>query len=497
MARINILDRLVEVFSPSAALSRLRDRILLKRAYEGASLKDGWKPRRAGASANADHRADATTLRARARALVQNTPYIARGLTSLVSNVIGTGITPRSMAKNESQRAAINKLWGQWVKVADADGRYDFYGLQAAAYRAMKQDGEVLIRLRPRMAKDDLPIPLQLQLLEIDWLDSYRNGTEGPNYVINGVEYDPLGRVAAYWLFQQHPGEVNVLARTGNISKRIPAESIIHLYKSERPGQGRGITALAPVIARVRDLQLYEDAELARKNLETRLSVVASGDVSQLDNGAPGVNSPNPDNARSTGSLGDLPSGGITQVDAGVNLTVIEPKVALGYVEYIKYQLHLISAGFGPTYEMMTGDVSETNFSSARVRLIDFRRECEQEQWLTVIPIFLDRVWIAAIDAATLAGKIPVADYTVDWSTPKWDYVNPEQDVKADMAEISAGLSSISEKLRRRGYDPELVFTEIKSDFDRLKKDGVLDILAFLQRGQHFNAPVVPPSATP
>lgn len=493
MASINILDRLIGVFAPRTALHRVRDRALLTRAYEGASLKDGWKPRRAGASANADHRADATTLRVRARALVQNTPYIARGLTSLVSNVIGTGITPRSMAKNTAQRTIINNLWNQWIKVADADGRFNFYGMQSAAYRAMKQDGEVLIRIRPRFVADGLPVPMQLQLLEIDWLDTYRNGTIGGNHMINGIEYDPIGRVAAYWLFQQHPGEVNVLARTGNISKRIDASSIIHLYKSERPGQGRGITALAPVIARVRDLQLYEDAELSRKNLETRLSVIASGDVSQLDNGAPGQ-SPNPDNAKITGSLGDLPSGGITQIDPGINLTLVEPKVAAGYVEYIKYQLHLISAGFGPTYEMMTGDVSETNYSSARVRLLDFRRECEQEQWLTLVPNFLDHVWQIFISAAVDAGKLRQADYAVEWSTPKWDYVNPEQDVKADMAEISAGLSSTSEKLRRRGYDPELVFSEIKSDFDRLRSDGVLDVLAFLQRGQTLSGPAAPPN---
>ncbi len=490
----NILDRLIGAIAPRTGLRRMRDRALLERAYEGASLKDGWKPRRAGASANSDHRVDATILRARARSLVQNTPYISRGLTSLTSNVIGTGITPRSMAKDETARTRISTLYAQWVRVADADGRQNFYGLQATAYRAMKQDGEVLIRLRPRMAQDGLPIPLQLQILEIDWLDSYRNGSEGSNTVINGIEYDPIGRVVAYWLFEQHPGEVNVLARTGNISKRIPAESIIHLYKTERPGQGRGITSLASVIARVRDLANYEDAELARKNLETRLSVIASGDVSMLDNGPPNGTGPNPDNARITGSLGELPSGGITQVDPGIGLTVVEPKAAPGYVEYVKYALHLIAAGFGPTYEMMTGDVSETNFSSARVRLLDFRRECEQEQWLTFIPQFLERVWVALIDAATLAGKIKTADYTVDWSTPKWDYVNPEQDVKADMAEISAGLSSISEKLRRRGYDPELVFSEIKSDFDRLGSDGTLDILAFLQRGQRMSESVMPPA---
>ena len=76
------------------------------------------------------------------------------------------------------------------------------------------------------------------------------------------------------------------------------------------------------------------------------------------------------------------------------------------------------------------------------------------------------------------------------------DYVNPEQDVKADLAEISGGLSTISEKLRRRGYKPELVFAELKSDYDRLRKDGTLDLLLQLQTGQAPMAPA-PAAASP
>jgi capsid protein len=82
----------------------------------------------------------------------------------------------------------------------------------------------------------------------------------------------------------------------------------------------------------------------------------------------------------------------------------------------------------------------------------------------------------------------------VDWSTPKWDYVNPEQDVKADLAEISGGLTTISEKLRKRGYKPDLVFQELKADFDRLRADGTLDVMLQLQTNQ---APQAEKSAAP
>ena len=484
-----LIDRFVGYINPNAGLRRLRAREMLTRAYEGASQKDGWRPRRGGASANADHLADGASLRTRARALVQNVPYIARGLESLVSNTIGTGITPRSLSTNAT---AVDKLWNEWAKVCDADGRLDLYGLQANAYRAMEQDGEVLIRLRARRPEDGLPVPLQIQVLEIDWLDSSKMGHNGPNTILNGIEYDPLGKIVFYWLWDQHPGELVAARRFKTASYPVPAERIIHLYAPQRPGQGRGFTRLAPVIARVRDVQLYEDAELQRKNLETRLSVLASGDVTSMSM----TESEAQTTVRNTGELGTLASGGITQIPSGVNLTVVEPKAAGGYVDYVKYQLHLIASGMGVTYEMMTGDVREVNFSSARVSMLEFRRNAEQMQWLTLIPRLCEPIWRAFVDAASMAGAMKSKDYGVDWSTPKWSYVNPEQDVKADLAAVSGGFTSISEILRRQGYKPELVFAEMKRDFDRLRSDGTLEIMLQLQTNQAPQAPAAAAAAT-
>ena len=483
-----LIDRFVGYINPNAGLRRLRAREMLTRAYEGASQKDGWRPRRSGASANTDHLADGAILRTRARALVQNVPYIARGLESLVSNTIGTGITPRSLSTNAT---AVDKLWNEWAKVCDADGCSDLYGLQALAYRAMEQDGEVLIRLRARRPEDGLPVPLQIQVLEIDWLDSSKMGANGSNTILNGIEYDQLGKIVYYWLWDQHPGELVSGRRAKTSSYPVPAERIIHLYAPQRPGQGRGFTRLAPVIARVRDVQLYEDAELQRKNLETRLSVLASGDVSAMSM----TESEAQTTVRNTGELGTLASGGITQIPSGVNLTVVEPKAAGGYVDYVKYQLHLIASGMGVTYEMMTGDVREVNFSSARVSMLEFRRNAEQMQWLTLIPRLCEPIWRAFVDAASMAGVMKAKDYGVDWSTPKWSYVNPEQDVKADLAAVSGGFTSISEILRRQGYKPELVFAEMKRDFDRLRTDGTLDVMLQIQTGQAPQADPAPAAA--
>lgn len=466
----NPIDLLVGYVSPAAGLRRHYQRAALKRAHESASPRDSWRPSRAGASANTDHRADAQALRDKARALVQNVPYIRSGLDGKVAYLIGTGIISRSIGARHAE--AFNAAFERWSAVCDADGRHDWPGLQALIQRTAEVDGEVLIRLRPRRREDGLPIPLQLQVLEIDWLDSSRNGVIDGEEVVNGIAYSALGKPAGYYLWDRHPGDLTSMRSRRTGSTRVDARNILHYFDPQRPGQGRGFSNLASIIARTRDVQTYEDAELARKNQESRLGVLASGDLSQMEN-PPTSAADSP-----IGDLGELPSGSIVGLPAGVNLQLVEPKAVPGHVDYLKYNLHIIAAGWGIPYELMTGDVGETSYSSARVNLLNFRRRVQAQQWLCIVPRLIVPICRAAEDAAVLGGVIPRAEYAYDHSVPKWEYVNPEQDVDADLKEIWGGMSSISEKLRQRGYtDASQVFDELGRDMQRLEATGALPLL--------------------
>ena len=471
------LDRAIGWVSPRQGLRRAASREMLTRAYEGASRADGWRPRRAGASARTDYLADARELRHRARALVSSVPYIAQAVNVMVSCAVGTGITPKWVGDTADGRTAAR--WKTWVPLADYDGLLDFYGLQGKAWGAVKVDGEVLVRLRERRAGPTV-VPLQLQLLEIDWLDTERNEVRGANEVIAGIEYSPRGERLAYWLFDRHPGDVGLRA-TLRESQRVPADEIIHLFNPARPGQQAGISALAPVIPTVRDLQVYEDAEQARKNLEARMGAIGEWDETLLN----GVELPTADGA-ATIDLGELAGGGILGLPPGLrNPTFIQPTVAPGYVEYVKHKQKIIASGLGVPYEFMTGDLSEVNFSSSRVRTNQYRRDVEREQWTLLVPMLCNRVsarWLSLMD---LSGVAPAPGVYPDWTTPKWASVNPVQDISADLSEIKGGLCSISEKIRQRGYDPDLVFAELKSDLQRLKDDGTLPLLIALLGAQN------------
>jgi hypothetical protein len=110
---------------------------------------------------------------------------------ALVANAVGHRHHPALDRRKRTSTTSSGRSGG---RCATRTAASTSTAMQAAAYRAMQQDGEVLIRLRPRRESDGLPVPLQLQLLEIDWLDSTAARWPTGTTVINGIEYDHLGR---------------------------------------------------------------------------------------------------------------------------------------------------------------------------------------------------------------------------------------------------------------------------------------------------------------
>lgn len=127
--------------------------------------------------------------------------------------------------------------WTDWSAACDADGQLDIFGLQTLAVREMIRAGEVLIRRRPRRLSDGLAVPLQIQIIEADLLDNTRTGdlADGGR-LLQGIEFDPLGRRRAYWLHAQHPGDAVVTMRRRLESLAIPATKCASLRETAHAG---------------------------------------------------------------------------------------------------------------------------------------------------------------------------------------------------------------------------------------------------------------------
>jgi len=210
------------------------------------------------------------------RDLVRNNPHAAKAVAVLVNNIVGAGIMPRAASGDDRLDRTVNELWEAWARNCDADGQLDIYGLQTLVCREMVEGGEVLVRRRPRRAEDGLAIPVQVQVLEADFLDATRNGEIGSGHAVQGVEFDAIGRRRAYWLFARHPGDALGALQGGFKSTAVPAAEIAHVYEKQRT-QARGVPWGTPVIRALRDLDDYEIAEIVRKKTEACVTAIVFG----------------------------------------------------------------------------------------------------------------------------------------------------------------------------------------------------------------------------
>jgi len=248
-------DRAIASVAPRAAARRVLARQAfetLMRGYDGAARgrrTEGW--RAPGSSADTEIGIAGALLRDRMRDLVRNNPHAAKAVAVLVNNIIGAGIMPRAASGNEALDRKVDALFERRTADCDADGQLDFYGLQTLICREMVEAGEVLVRRRLRRAADGLAVPLQLQVLEADFLDASRTGAVGAARIVQGIEFDPVGKRRAYWLLSEHPGDAHGALRGGFNSHPVPASDIAHVYEKQRT-QARGVPWGAPVIRSLR-----------------------------------------------------------------------------------------------------------------------------------------------------------------------------------------------------------------------------------------------------
>ena len=455
--RLNLVDRLIGQFSPQATARRYAARIAIgnmERAYDGAKkgrTTDGWKT--ASGSADSVIAPSAALLRDRMRDLVRNNPTAARAVSVLVNNMVGTGIRPRAAGKSKAANRKVDALFEAWSQVCDADGHTDFYGQQALAIRSMIEGGDAFAMRRRRRPSDGLPVPLQIQLMEVDHLDASKNEDRGNTRIRQGIEYDAIGHRIAYWLYRDHPGDnLPILSRRFE-SERVEASRIAHVFERQRL-QSRGVPWGTPALRALRDVDDWQVAELVRKKTEACLVGVVLGADEDQQSIAPSVED-------SEGNvIEQFEPGMIAYARGGKDIKFNSPASTAGVYEWHSVMLHIVAAGFRVPYELLTGDLRQVNFSSSRVGLNEFRRMVEAMQWQLIIPMYCQPIWEWFCESAFAAGLIATPTIPVEWAPPKFDSVNPLQDATTDLLEVRSGFATPQQMIAKRGYDPRLVMEE-------------------------------------
>jgi len=411
----------------------------------------------------------APMVRERARDAYRNNPWARRAVDALAVGAIGAGIKPQARLTDADLKRRVQREWLLWTDAADFAGRYDFYGLQQAALRTMLIDGEAIVRL---LVEPGQRIPLQLQLLTGEYLDSSR--VDGQT--LNGIEYDAAGRRVAYWLFRKHPADAPDMQ-----SIRVPAEQVIHLYAPIQPGVERGVSWLAPALVPLRELQEFVEAALVRQ----KIASLFCGYVQTADGSNP---------LNQTNAVPTLEPGSMVRLQPGEAVEFSEPPdVGQTYEPFVRQQLRAIASALNVPYEILSGDVSQVTFASGRHALLEYRRQLESIQHHLVVFQLCRPVWEAWTRLAVAAGVLPEGDYRdVRWIAPVIELLDPGAEVRALIQRVRAGFISRSEVVSMSGWDAEQIDAEIAQDNARADALGNVydsDPRKVTQQGQTNDTP--------
>lgn len=454
-------------------------RVFRGRAYQGAAVNRVTKSIHAPAtSANTEIAPALGTLRNRAREMGRNSPFAVKATQVLVNNLVGDGFTPRADCRlpgdqpDVAANRAADALWREFARQCDADGERTFSALQTLAVRTMIDGGDAIIRRRWRRSASDLAVPLQIQVLEGDYLDTTRDtAASSGGYTLQGIDFDPIGRRKGYHLYKTHPGEVGLVSG-GQLGESVvvKASDVAHLYEAQRAGQIRGVPWCAPVME---DLRLLDDIEYAALVALKMQSSIAAFVTTEDPNDPGGIG---PTATDSDGNaVSRFAAGMVVTLRNGRQVTFSTPNGNANADAMILRQRQVIAAGYRMPAELLTGDLSQVNYSSIRAGLLEFRRFMRAEQAQVIVPLFLDRVWGWFIEAAILAGKLPDrhGGYPVLWQAPRFEEVDRQTDASADQTQLEIGGMSPQEVVASGGRQLLDVLDDFKVAADAARERGL------------------------
>lgn len=484
MADLSLLDRAIGYVSPERAEKRVAARQRMTRAstvrnlYEAATLgrrSQGW--RRVSSDANSEVKVAGRLLRDNARDMVRNNAFAQRIKSTIAHNVVGAGILPQVKSDRAARQQQISDLITRHFDTTDidAEGRHNLYGLQSLAMATIVEAGEVLIRRRVRRPSDGFALPFQLQVLEPDYLDTSRDGElSNGNVVVQGVEFNLIGKRVAYYLYDRHPGSIFSGAAAVATGRRVSADFVAHIYRQDRPGQVRGVTWFAPVMTRMRDYADYVDAQLMRQKIASCFAAfITSNDDFDGIPGVAGDGTISANDGTSPYPVESFEPGMIERLRDGESVSFATPPTTQDFGPYATETLREISAGVNVPYEAVTGNLSQVNYSSGRMGWLEYQRSIDSWRWNMLIPQMLGplQAWTQEAVNVVTGSTEP---FGFSWTPPRREMIDPTVEVEAAAAAIRNGLSWRSEELRKLGYDPNDWLRGIVEDNELADKFGLI-----------------------
>ena len=398
---------------------------------------DGLSP---DASLNSEVR---QVLRNRCRYEVANNSY-AKGIGLTIANdTISTGPMLQLIELDKATKKVVETLfweWAQEIGLADKLRQMRF---------ARFDSGEAftIFRTNPGLMH---PIKLDLQIVEGEQIaDPSFESIVNPN-VVDGIYYDDFGNPISYRKLRKHPGSHAWLILPTEYDD-IPARFVWHYFRSDRPGQCRGIPDITPAIQLFAELRRYCAAVIAAAETAADFAAVLQSDAPPTDEEDVSEEVAAFDTVELAKRMGTVLPGGykLGQLEAEQPTTT--------YPDFVDAKLKEIARCLCVPFHIASMDPKSANMSSSYVVGQLYVQERIVDR--SVFDMLLDKAFASWLSEARLIPNfLPELPDLVphEWFWPGLGHhADPQKVANATTTDLSSGITNIPREHARRGLDWE------------------------------------------
>lgn len=453
----------------------------------------GWTPTLG--SADRDWLPGRNTTVARIRDIGRNDPVGASVIARKKNAVVGKGWSlssrPDARALGISPQvaaelgAAIQSEWQLYITSpdfqVDAERTSSWPQLLRTATGHDTQDGEAL-GLVEYAHDEPTRYKTRLRLVDPDRL-SNPNMRPDSATLAGGVERNAAGVPFKYWIRERHPNDLGFGVGSfvwQDFDRFTPhgRPQVLHVFEKERAGQTRGISRFVSALKSFKALASFTDATLQAATINALIVAFVKSsagpdavseyftteDLTAFEKDREDFYAKNPVNLGGGARAPVMPLGDEIEMQS-------QSKDVTSFDSFVRAILRLIAAALGLTYEEMTMDYSQTNYSSARAALIHAWAEI-QVQFSRLEDQLVRPFFAAWLEEAFDSGYIEIPAGAPDfyeaqaaycrafWRGPGRGYIDPTKEILAAAARIEAGVSTLQDECADQGDDWEEIMEQ-------------------------------------
>ncbi len=508
-------------------------------AFDGADRFDRslalWQP--SLASADADIIPDKEISDARARDMLRNDAYVAGGATLHKDNIVGSQFVLNAKPASRALFGKQDEVWESEFQeeveevfdlasespdnLFDASRMNTFTGLIRLAVGIHVGAGEVLSTAE--WIRDGRPFNTAVQMVDLDRLSTPPLQSFDAN-IRAGVRKNSFGAPVSYCIRDVHPNDY--LPTFANFQsmyswKDVPLRKpwgriqVIHLMEQLRAGQTRGIAAMVSALKEMRITRKFRDVTLQNAVVQALYAAAITSERPPAEAYAMLGAGGQPASAeqiqtmtenymvgymetlsRFMGSSKNLAVDGvkIPHLPPGTKLDMLTPGKGgpLG-MEFEASLLRYIAATLGVSYEQLSRDYTNTNYSSARAamaetwKFMQALKKVVADRFATIIY----RLWLEEMINANAFTTFPKSKAPIlydngrlglrfdaisrcDWIGASRGQIDELKETQAAVLRINNGLSTREDEISRLGGDWRKKLRQLAREQQLIEKLGLV-----------------------